>query len=155
MGFQTTVRDRQAFGVPGEFYDTSPRRATSYVLDGEGVIARAFTLAAEEGKVGMGGTGPFAGILMSPKSYVRPGTGYSGTLAVADGTQVEIADKGRIIVTLATAAKPGDAVVYDTATGELSSVSDPATPGNGKLAVPGAKVALFTVEAGGLAVMEM
>lgn len=155
MGFQTTVRASQAFGVPGEFYDTSPRRATSYVLDGEGVIARAFTLTAEEGKVRMGGLGPFAGILMSPKSYVRPGTESSGTLAVAGGTQVETADKGRIIVTLSTAAKPGDTVVYDTTTGELSSVSDGASPGSGKLAVPGAKVALFTVAAGGVAVIEM
>lgn len=154
MGFQTLVRDRQAFGVPGEFYDTSPRRAASYVLDGDGVIARAFTHSAEEGKIVMGGTGPFAGILMSPKSYVRPGTDSSGTLAVASGTQVEAADKGRIIVTLGTAAQIGHFVVYDPATGELSAVADASTLG-GKALVPGAKIALFTVEAGGLAVIEM
>lgn len=155
MALQKEVRTTQAFGVPGEFYDTTPRRVTSYALEGKAIIARACTLGGSEGRIKMGGEGTFAGILMSPKQHVRPGTEFVATLELPAETQVEAASGGRVIVTLASAAEPGNAVVYDTTTGELSAVADPANPGAGKKTISGAQVALFTVESGGMAVIEM
>lgn len=155
MPFQKEVRMQQAFGIPGEFYDTSPHRATSYVLESEAVIGRACTLSATEGAMKMGGDGAFAGILISPKQHGRPGSDFAPTMTLPSGTQAQAADKGRLIVILKNAAKPGEAIVYETATGELSAVADAANPGSGKKAVPGARVALFEVTAGGPAVIEM
>lgn len=152
MTFQKEVRINQALGQPGEFYDATPRRVTACKLEGidstKAAIGRVFTLDAS-GKPQLGGEGTFAGILCHPKSYAR--LGLDAKTAIAQGSNGELADMGRLIVLSTAVAKPGDAVQYNIATGEIAG----AASGAGKAPVPGAIFALFDVEAGGLAVIQM
>jgi len=159
MAFQSTVALSSGFGVPGELYVDDPKRAQSYILQSSDpalniIGATAFTVVSE-GIAEAGGTGIFAGILIMPKSYALFGTAGSTlapTLTLPNETQAEILSMGTIIVTLPAAANIGDAVIFDQATGVLST-----QPQNSGLPVgfsyANAFVSYYTVAGAGLGVI--
>lgn len=162
MPFQTTVINRfQPNGVIGELAFEGPSRSMSYTLDTtteiNNSIGRAFTVKSE-GIAEAGGTGILAGILVDPKSYAYAGlieTNASGETYALNGASVSMLEMGMIYVKLPAAAAIGDYVVYATATGILSTVTDPAIPGAGNLLIPNAVVYGFTVSEAGLACIKL
>lgn len=163
MGFQSTVSVKSAAGVPGEFYDSSPYRALSYVIDSASAAyniigATMFTVTSEGiAEAGSGGI-DFAGLLVNPKAYALEGTSAGGTLAptltLANDTQAELATEGRFWVTLPASATIGDLVIYDNTTGAIATIANDAALPSGK-SFGYAKVIQFTPTAAGLAVIEM
>ena len=155
MAFQTEVRADLALGRPGEFYDATIRRSTAYKFDtmdsAKPAIGKVFTFDGSGSPV-LGGDGPFAGILIHPNAYARPG--LDPTLALPSGSIAELADAGRLIVTTTAAATIGAKVQYDTATGDIAGAA-PETPGAGMAGIPGATFILFDAEANGLAVVQL
>lgn len=162
MPFQTTVINRfQPNGVVGELAFEGPTRSMSYTLNTtselNNSIGRAFTVSSE-GVAAAGGTGVFAGILVDPKSYAYAGlleTNGAGETYAPNGSNVSLLEMGMIYVKLPAAAAIGDYVVYATATGILSTVTDPDTPGAGNVLVPNARVYAFTVGGAGLACIKL
>ncbi len=158
MGFQSTVRLQQGFGVVGELMLDGPVRAAPYTLVSAdasyNVVGRAFTVTSE-GVAAAGGSGVFAGILVNPKHYASYGTAAGGTLAptltLANNALGECLNMGEIIVSLPGAAAIGDAIKYNTTTGILGT----GAPGAGEAAVPNAVVSRFTVSGAGLAVIRL
>ena len=153
MGFQSTVSPTQGFGIVGEVYDDSPKRADSYIMEtatASNKVGYAFTITSE-GKASAGGTDPFAGILVHPKQYAN----YNGDFAVSNEVkQYENADlltMGRIIVNLGATAVIGNLVKYTNATGILGV----GTAGAGETQVPNCKVIKFDVGANGVALIEL
>lgn len=145
MPFPSTVKTDLISGVIGELSHDGPFRARPGLLDSQdaanNVIGRAFTyvdVAAETMQAGGGGV--FAGILILPKTHVLygvPGDTLADSLTLPNGAQAEFAEMGFLTVALTTPNAPiGAAVVYDTATGVLDWVADPAVPGDGKALVP-------------------
>lgn len=152
MPFQNTVNIKQALGQPGDFYDAAPRRVTVYKLTGidrtTPCVGRVFTLDAS-GEPQLGGVGAFAGLLVNPKSLANQGMDGQ---AASQGINAELADMGRVIVTTSGPALPGQAVLYDTATGEIVGTG---SPSGGQAAIPGATFAVFAAYAGGVAVVQL
>jgi hypothetical protein len=64
---------------------------------------------------------------------------------------LELADMGRVIARSLVAAAPGDEVYFDTASGEIAGTAED----DGLAVIPGARFAFFSVEAGGLAVIQL
>lgn len=159
MSFQSTVFLQQGFGVAGELFTDSPRRAESFILNSAdaayNVFGRAFTVTSE-GVAAAGGTNPFAGFLVNPKGSVLQGTQAGGSLAptltLPNYAQGELLTMGSIIVNLPAAAAIGDLVVYDNTTGALSTITPSAALPVGTTFAQ-AKVDYFTVTAAGLAVI--
>lgn len=125
---QTTVNQKLAFGVPGSFYDNSPRRVDPYTVEG-GAIALAYTVnASDPTKAVLGGTGVFAGIAVNTKEYIINGIGAS--MAFREGDIAQCATMGRIVLKLGDAVTVGDACFYNETTGALkpgtsgSTISD-------------------------------
>lgn len=138
MAFQTTVNQFYAFGVPGELILSGAWRAAPFNLNSAQasyniIGATAYTttdglIAAAGGTIGDGTA--FAGILVNPKVYATSGT-TSGTLAptltLPNNGVAELLIMGIINVTLPAACAVGDAVLYDTTTGALSTLGGFAT----------------------------
>lgn len=161
MTFQSTVRQDLATGIVGDFAVVDGgERVFPYALDSadaaNNVIARAFTIKSE-GVAQAGGSGVFAGLLVNPKSYAYQGlfNNASAQLTLPNGAQGEFAKRGYVFVTLPAAAAIGAYLVYNTTTGVLSTVTDPAVPGSGNALVPNARVAIYTISAAGIAVVEL
>lgn len=141
MGFQTTVNINNALGVVGELAFDSPRRAAPYNLFSSGTpnqIGYAFTVTSGDnpdpaagstlaGTATVGGTGDFAGILVSPKEYASFGTTAGGplapTLILPDYSIGQLLNMGEVFVNLPGAASVGDIVTYDPLTGALNSIT--------------------------------
>lgn len=158
MPFQSSVFATQGRGVPGDIAFDGPTRAQSYILNSASaayniVGATAFT-ATSEAIAAAGGTNPFAGILIAPKTYASYGT-TAGTLAptltLPNNGAAELLTMGIIFVTLPGAAAIGDPIKYNTTTGAISA----GTPGAGEAAVPNARVTHYTVTGAGLAVITL
>jgi len=137
--FQSTVNIFNALGIPGELAFDGPIRAGSYNLFSSGVpniIGYAFTVtaginpnpagnSADAGTATVGGTGVFAGILMSPKEYPLRGiTGnpLGASYVLPDYAIGELLMMGEIFVNLPGPASIGDLVTYDPLTGALNSI---------------------------------
>lgn len=143
MGFQSTVNQTQAFGVVGEVFNDGPLRASPATIVSSdatnNVIGRAFTLTTgavaapqptDAAIVQAGGTGTFAGILCSPKSYASFGTPsdtLGASLALPNQTIGEMVTLGEIIVSIPRVSSVGDLITYNTTTGELNSVAPTVT----------------------------
>ena len=134
MGFQTSVPVELGFGVQGALYDDGPVRATPYELVSASAAyniigATAFTVSsadpgtnASSGIAAAGGTGAFAGILMSSKQASTFGTiagALSATMALPNYSIAPLCSMGDIIVALPGPASIGDSVAYDATTGAL------------------------------------
>lgn len=166
MPFPSTVKSELISGVVGEISHDGPSRVTPGLLAtadaANNVIGRAFTYNDQDVEsMQAGGTGVFAGILINPKTHVMYGTAgdtLAGSMTLPNGAAGEFMSMGFVYVSLATASAPiGSAVVYDTTTGELDWVADPATPGAGNALVPNCVVDrhVSSVDAPSLAVIKL
>lgn len=138
MGFQSTINTELGFGLPGELFDNTPRRAAPWMLytashPEYNVPGRAFTATTADPGDGSasaaaaaGGTGVFVGLLANPK--VNAGYGDStGTLAASTALPNyaigELVTMGHINVTVPGACSLGDQLTYNTTTGVLGTVT--------------------------------
>ena len=83
-GFQSTVRNEQTTGRVGTVSRQGPMRSLPYRLASTdataNIFGRVFThVASEDEEVQAGGTGRFAGFLISPQEHALRGTS-AGTL---------------------------------------------------------------------------
>ena len=120
MAFQTSVNQKLAVGVPGDFYDESPRRTDPYTIvsSSAGSIAKAYTIdATDPSKVVLGGSGVFAGIAVNSKEFARSGLGASLDFAQYD--EAELCTMGRIWVSVAGDVTVGQAAYFNTTTGVI------------------------------------
>lgn len=127
---QTAVYFDQPLGIVGEIVVDGPVVARPYVLDsddaGDNVFGRAFTISAQ-GMAKAGGTGAFVGIMSGPKQHASYGTTagpLAPTLTLANDVIAEMVIlTAGILVAVPVACAIGDKVVFDTDTGELSTVT--------------------------------
>lgn len=159
MPFQKTVNIKQAFGLPGEFYDDSPRRAHTFkmALNGEALptFGYAFTATSNEGEAQPGGSNAFLGILVNPKEHALRG-GLTASLTLPEGAVGTLCDFGRVLVTVAAAVTPTSLPVYNTTTGAISGVdAGSSSAGAGNAFIPNAKFVFYSAAADGLAVLEL
>lgn len=167
MTFQREVGSAQGFGVPGDIHLDSPTRAENLLINSEGKknsYGYAFTksnttnIATVGGEIKAGVV--FAGILANPKEAVSFGNEkgtLEPTLAVPNGQRGDFVTMGDVVVRVTTQCNIGDLVVYDTTTGELSTVAaGTAQAGSGKAFVPNAVIYRYPVTAtGGLTVIRL
>ena len=133
MAFQQTILARQAFGNVGEFFDESPRRVETAVLDStdpaNNIFGRVFTRKGQIDNfqtVEAGGTGVYFGFLIAPKEHVLRGT-TAGTLepslTLTNTSQAAFCNMGVIFAKLPAIANVGDLVLYAEADGALSTIA--------------------------------
>ena len=134
MGFQTTILDRQAYGNVGEFFDDSPRRVETAILESadpaDNVFGRVFTRIGQTTDcpaqiVEAGGTGVFVGFLIGPKehaSYGTVGDALAPSLTLPNYVNAALCNMGVIYVKLPAVANVGDLVLYAEADGALSTI---------------------------------
>lgn len=169
MSFPSIVTVQSAAGVPGDWYDDSPRRALPYTLvsasANNNLIGTTFcTVSGQSSELTgqdiaqAGGTGILAGLLINSKIYALRGTPAGGTLAptlqLPNQTEVELATMGRAWVFLPAAANIGDNVIYNTTTGQIGTIP-PATPVPVGSAFAFATVIKFNIPAAGIAAIEL
>lgn len=171
---QKTVNKKLAFGVVGEFYDSSVKRATNRKLGATGTFGKALFLASD-GTVtptyNSSTAKTFAGIMVNPKEYINASANLAATMTLAAGKVVGVADLGRVIVKAANAVKIGDkafsCVTAGTGTGSTvnyavgdicGGTAAPSTAvGDGGVFVEltGAKFDIVEASAGELAVLTL
>lgn len=118
-------------GIPGAISHDGPTRVTTAVLNsatGVNMFGCAYTYADDTVEtVQVGGTGVFAGIMIHPHAQIVEDDG-----SVANGRVGEFLTMGEVYVELSSAGGDiGDAVWFDTATGELEA----GTPAEGDVVV--------------------
>ncbi len=126
--------------TPGDIAFDAPMNATTYNLDSSGtpnLVGNAFTItnggnpntdlgSPNSGTATIGGTGKFAGILVSSKQYVGYGTSGSPlapTLALPDNQWGSLCYFGQVWVAIDNIPTVGDLVTYDAADGSISSIA--------------------------------
>lgn len=120
MAFQTSVNQKLAVGVVGEFYDDSPRRVDPYTIasSSAGSIGCAYTVdSTDPSKVNLGGTGAFAGIAVNGKELAV--NGLSASIAFKQYDEAEICSMGRIWLSIANTVSVGNAAFFNTTTGAI------------------------------------
>lgn len=149
---QTTVNQKLAFGVPGSFYDDSPRRVDPYTVE-EGAIGLAYTVnSSDASKADLGGTGVFAGIAVNTKEYIINGIGAS--MAFREGDIAQCATMGRIVLKLADAVTIGQACFYNETTGALKPGTAGATISD-YVEIPNSKFVLVNALANEYSVLQL
>ncbi|ASG88413.1 structural cement protein Gp24 [Salmonella enterica] len=162
MAFPSTVNKTLAFGIPGEFYADGPCRVRHGILQSSdtknNVFGRAFCQSGDHVSAG-GNADYFVGIMINPKAYPMYGDStnpLTATLTLPNGTDAEFCSMGILIVNFPDAVAIGQKVVFDTTTGELSTIAASATSaGTGKGFVPNCKVTHFTTSGAGPAVITL
>lgn len=145
MAFQTSVNQKLAVGVVGDFYDggaTTPRRTDPYTIVSEsaGSIGKAYTIDnTDPSKVVLGGAGVFAGIAVNSKEFVRYGLAASMDFKQYD--EAELCTMGRIWLSIDGDVTVGMAAYYDKTTGEISADVSGKT-NEGKVEIKGSKFIL-------------
>lgn len=143
MAFQSSIPTQQAAGIVGELAFEGPLRAQPAVLAStdaaNNVIGRAFrTTKGQTGSAAAGSAGaadpapmtvsadtaygaqkPFAGILSNPKVYAQFATPFAASVALPNGTVVELVTEGDLWVLYPAACKVGDIVYFLDADGTL------------------------------------
>lgn len=109
---QKDVNKKQAFGLVGEFYDSSVKVVTSYIASTDVTCGNPVYFTAD-GKIAATGT-TFAGIVVNPKEYVNKSGDLESSLVVKAGQAVSVASKGHIIIKAAGAIAVGASVGYDS-----------------------------------------
>lgn len=120
MAFQTSVNQKLAVGVNGDFYDNSPRRVDPYTIisSSAGSIGKAYTIdSTDPSKVNLGGAGVFAGIAVNSKEFVRNGLG--ATQDFVRYQEAELCTMGRIWLSIAADVTVGMAAYFNTTTGAI------------------------------------
>lgn len=142
------VTGKMKSGIPGTRSHEGPLRAIAGVLnsatEANNVFGRMFTyrdLPSETMQAG--GTGPIAGIMISPLTY---NIGRQGDAFLANGNTAEFLSEGEVCVQIDAAANIGAPIYFVQATGLIS-----VTGGAGKTQIPGGYVSrhMPSVEAGG------
>lgn len=164
MGFQSSINVKQAFGVPGDFYDDSPRTVAPAIVE-SGTVSSVVSPVVVGGAVSFkdittnpaivvpGGTA-FAGIAVGSKQYVNY-SGLDATLSLKDGSIADICTEGHIVVKSVDAVVVGYQAQYNTTTGEIGAVVAGGTASDGFALIPNSKYVLVNAEANGLAVLEL
>lgn len=109
---QKDVNKKQAFGLVGEFYDSSVKVVTSYIASTDVTCGNPVYFTTD-GKIAATGT-TFAGIVVNPKEYVNKSGDLASSLVVKAGQAVSVASKGHIIIKAADAIAVGASVGYDS-----------------------------------------
>ena len=136
MALQSVVNIKLAFGVPGSFYDDSPRRVAPYAVEA-GAVAKAFTLdASNPGRAVVGGEGLFGGIAVNGKEYII--NGLSASMAFKSGDIAQLCDMGHIVVTCDNAVSVGNVCYFKIADGTLHAAATGQTI-EGYTEIPGSK----------------
>lgn len=120
MAFQTSVNQKLAVGVVGEFYDDSPRRVDPYTIASQsaGAIGCAYTVdSTDPSKVNLGGNGVFAGIAINGKEFAV--NGLTASMAFKQYDEAELCTMGRIWLSIADTVNVGDAAFFNTTTGAI------------------------------------
>ena len=120
MAFQTSVNQKLAVGVVGEFYDDSPRRVDPYTIGSQsaGSIGKAYTIdSSDPSKVNLGGSGVFAGIAINGKELAV--NGLSASIDFKQYDEAEICSMGRIWLSIADTVSVGNAAFFNTTTGDI------------------------------------
>lgn len=153
MALQSVVNTKLAYGVPGSFYDDSPRRVAPYVV-AAGSIGKAFTLdSTQADKAVVGGSNAFAGIAVNSKEYTITGTTASTDFESGDIAQ--LCTMGHIVVVCDNAVAVGNACFFNTTTGALHAAASGATV-EGYTEIAGSKfVFVAGVSAGDPVVLEL
>ncbi|MBP5789222.1 MAG: hypothetical protein J6W29_03205 [Neisseriaceae bacterium] len=149
---QTTVNQKLAFGVPGSFYDDSPRRVDPYTVE-EGAIGLAYTVnSSDASKADLGGTGVFAGIAVNTKEYIIDG--LTASMAFREGDIAQCATMGRIVLKLGDAVTIGQACFYNETTGALKPGTAGATISD-YVEIPNSKFVLVNALANEYSVLQL
>lgn len=166
---QKVVNQKQAFGVEGEFYDSSVKRATNKKTAAAVKIGKPVFADADGNVIPVDASTvstAFVGFAVNPKEQINF-NGLGASMEVGSGRNVAVADMGRVIVKVANAVKVGyKAYVCKTAgtgTGTNYQVGDicggtaaPATSvsaGGVFVELTGAKFDIVDAAAGELAVI--
>lgn len=142
MAFQTSVNQKLAVGVVGEFYDDSPRRVDPYTIasSSAGAIGCAYTIdSTDPSKVNLGGEGVFAGIAINGKEFAVAGLGPS--MAFKQYDEAELCSMGRIWLSIAADVSVGMAAYFNKTTGVISAAASGETI-EGSTEIPGSKFIL-------------
>lgn len=142
-----------ATGIPGEFSRSGNQETRGAILnsatEANNVVGRVvFTVDGNSNEVGVAANGNFAGILSSPKTAVRPT--LDAQAFILNDTQVEVAERGYLFVTLPAAADNGDFVYFSDTTGALATAAPTATAPVGHTRLPGGLVKGSNVTAAGV-----
>jgi hypothetical protein len=156
--FQSTVRQFQTDGLPGEVAREGPVRAQPWNLDSSGTaqtFGNIFTQSAD-GIAEVGGTGPFIGLLVRPKEHALLGDGSNALAAVnalPDNANGQLADMGIFFVNVTGTGSVGEVLNFNDTTGLL----DLGAPGAGETAVPNAKLIIEDISGAGtkLAIIQL
>lgn len=125
MALQSVVNTKLAYGVPGSFYDDSPRRVAPYVV-AAGSVGKAFTLdSTVADKAVVGGSNAFAGIAVNSKEYTITGTTASTDFKSGDIAQ--LCTMGHIVVACDNAVAVGNACFFKVADGTLHAAASGAS----------------------------
>lgn len=132
-----------ATGIPGEFSRSGNQETRGAILnsatEANNVVGRVvFTVDGNSNEVGVAADGNFAGILSSPKTAVRPT--LDAQAFILNDTQVEVAERGYLFVTLPAAADNGDFVYFSDTTGVLATAAPDAAAPAGYSRLPGGLV---------------
>lgn len=143
MTIPSTARTKMVSGVAGNIAFYGPTRVQTSVLDttsaANNVWGRAFTVkSSADETVQAGGTGAFAGIMISPKTYAID-QAYA-----ANNTVAEFLTMGEVFVDLDASAAPveGGKVYFIQASGLITHAS-----GGGNTEITGAVFARHAVSA--------
>jgi len=150
---QTQVNKNLANGVVGEFYDNSPKKVDTYILESgavDNVVGHAYT-SSSEGIAVAGGAGLFVGLLVNPKQYVNFNIGLGATNVVANSTQASLSKMGRVWADVGSTGNVGDSVYFDNTTGALGV----GTAGTGQTQIENCKVFYHSFEFNSLCVLEL
>ena len=121
MALQTVVNTKLAFGVPGSFYDDSPRRVAPYVV-AAGSVAKAFTLdSTQADKAVVGGSNAFAGIAVNGKEYIM--NGLTPSTAFKSGDIAQLCTMGHVVVVCDNEVAVGNACYFKVADGTLHAAA--------------------------------
>lgn len=124
---QTVVNDKLALGVEGQFYDTSVKRATPYTLATAAKFGQPMWLDANGNATATYASGlKLLGLLVNPKEHINYGVDgdpLAATLTIPAGRTAAVADIGRVVVKVFTAAKVGDNVYVATTAATDGSIA--------------------------------
>lgn len=117
-------------------------------------IGRAFTTSASDPHDAVtGGTGIFAGILVSPHEYVT--NGLDATLELAENSVGELATMGHVVVKSTTAVSIGYVCAFNKLTGELAAYADAGSIPATHTQIAGAKFVLENAAVGEVSILEL
>ena len=144
----------QATGIPGEFSRSGNQETRGAILnsatEANNIAGRVvFTVDGNANEVGVAADGNFAGILSSPKTAVRPT--LDAQAFILNDTQVEVAERGYLFVTLAATADIGDFVYFSDTTGAIATAAPSAAAPASHTRLPGGLVKGYNVTAAGVA----